>query len=336
MTELVATTPGLYPLPDWAKEELADLKGHQKGDLIGGDEGREIGAAYERARSEVVDRQTDAGLDRVVEGQLRWDDMLAHPLTVNETVETGGIVRYYDNNNFYRDPQVREEPTVSGDVAGELEQVADLLGSDADDELQAVLPGPYSLAKLATDEHYGGEAEFLAAVADYLAGEVETFPEHRTLFLLEPSLVTDPPGDELESRVSDAIDAVAAATPADVVVHTYWGSIDEDTYVHLMDADVEAFGFDLVGGDPDEALDNINEYRTKSEIALGVVDGQNTLVESADTIAERVEWVQEGVSSQDFERIYVTSNTELFYLPVNRFEEKLEALGRATSREVIA
>ncbi len=33
--------------------------------------------------------------------------MLAHPLTVHENVETGGIVRYYDNNNFYREPDVR-------------------------------------------------------------------------------------------------------------------------------------------------------------------------------------------------------------------------------------
>ena len=82
MTELVSTTPGLYPLPDWAKQELSDLKGHQKHDLISGNEGGDIVGAYDRAREEVVSEQTDAGLDRVVEGQLRWDDMLAHPLCV--------------------------------------------------------------------------------------------------------------------------------------------------------------------------------------------------------------------------------------------------------------
>ena len=38
MTELVATTPGLFPLPDWAKAELSDRKGHQKEDLVDGDE----------------------------------------------------------------------------------------------------------------------------------------------------------------------------------------------------------------------------------------------------------------------------------------------------------
>jgi 5-methyltetrahydropteroyltriglutamate--homocysteine methyltransferase len=322
MTELVATTPGLYPLPDWAKDELSELKGHQKGDLIGGDEGPEIVDAYDRARAEVVDSQVDAGLDRVVEGQLRWDDMLAHPLTIHENVETGGIVRYYDNNNFYRDPQVRGELTPSGDVASELAAV------EADD-LQAVLPGPYSLADLATDEHYGDEADFLDAVADLLAGEVGDFPGHETLFLLEPSLIENPPDDDANEHASEAIDRVAAATDAEVVVHTYWGSIPEKTYAHLMDADVDAIGFDFVS-DADASLYNINEYGTKERISMGLVDGQNTLVESPETIRDRVEWVDERTHT-DFERAYLTANTELFYLPVNKFEAKLDALSDAAA-----
>ncbi|WP_101298227.1 5-methyltetrahydropteroyltriglutamate--homocysteine methyltransferase [Halegenticoccus soli] len=344
MTELVATTPGLFPLPDWAKDRLSDLKGHQKGDLISGDESAEIVEAYDDARAEVIGDQRAAGLDRIVEGQLRWDDMLAHPLAVHENVETGGIVRYYDNNNFYRDPRVTGELDFSGDVAAELEAAAALLGdgtsaasSDGSDDfgatgtLQAVLPGPYSLSDLATDEYYGDEAEFLGAVADFLAGEVESFPEHETLFLLEPSLVENPPGGDLDARASEAVDAVAAATDADVVVHTYWGALEEKVYAHLMDADVEAIGFDLVAGDRDQSLYNVNEYGTKDEVALGLADGQNTLVESPETIRERVEWTLDQVPATEFDRAYVTTNTETFYLPVNRHKEKLAALAEAAS-----
>ena len=122
---------------------------------------------------------------------------------------------------------------------------------------------------------------------------------------------------------------MADATDADVVVHTYWGSIPERTYAHLMDADVDAIGFDFVA-DADAALYNINEYGTKSQAAMGVVDGRNTLVESPETIRDRVEWVDENTHT-DFERAYVTSNTELFYLPVNKFEDKLAALGDAAA-----
>jgi len=332
MTELVSTTLGLYPLPDWAKEDLKDLKGNQKTDLISGDEGGEITAAYEDVRTEYVEAQQAAGLDRIVEGQGRWDDMLAHPLAVNDAVDTQGIVRYYDNNNFYRDPVVTGDLEASGDVAAELEAASAAVESG----LQAVLPGPYSLADLATDEHYGDEADFLAAVADFLAAEVDLFPGVETLFLLEPSLVENAPEDGEDARASEAIDTVAtAAGDTDVVVAPYWGALEEKVYAHVMDADIDGLGFDLIA-DHDENVYNAQEYGTPDEVALGVVDGQNTLVESPDTVRERVEWFTDRTSQNDYERIYATTNTESFYLPVNRFEEKLEALGAVRKTEVTA
>ncbi|MFW6017305.1 MAG: 5-methyltetrahydropteroyltriglutamate--homocysteine methyltransferase [Halapricum sp.] len=331
MADIVSTTPGLYPLPDWAKDDLSRLKGHQKGDLISGDEGEEIVSVYEEARADVLEVQQSAGLDRVVEGQLRWDDMLAHPLAIHDNVDTRGIVRYYDNNNFYREPVVTGELTSDGDVAAEL-TAAD---EQVDAGLQAVLPGPYSLAELATDEHYSDGAAFLAAVADFLAGEVEQFPDVETLLLLEPSLVTDPPEDGEDERASEAIDAVASALDTEVVVQTYWGALEEKVHAHLLDADVDAVGYDFVT-DHEANLYNINEYGTKDSIALGVVDGQNTLVETPGEIRERIEWVDDQTAN-DFETIYATANTELFYLPVNRFEEKLRALaGVADAEEVTA
>jgi 5-methyltetrahydropteroyltriglutamate--homocysteine methyltransferase len=334
MTDLVATTPGLYPLPDDAKEELADLKGHQKHDLVDGSEGAAVEAAYDDVREELVAAQGDAGLDRTVEGQARWDDMLAHPLAVHDNVETRGIVRYYDNNNFYRDPVVTGDLTPSGDVAAELDAAAALT-----DDLQAVLPGPYSLSELATDEQYGDDAAFLDAVAEFLAGEAAEFPDHETLFLLEPSLVVDPPEDGADGapagagpeRASEAIDAVAGAVDADVVVQTYWGALEEAVHAHLLDADVDAVGYDLVSA-PEQSAYLVQEYGTADDVALGLVDGQNTLVESADTVHERVAWFQDQTPVTEFDAVYLTPNTELFYLPVNKFEAKLSALAAAADR----
>ena len=329
MTERVAATPGLYPLPDWAKETLSDLKGHQKGDLLSGDESEAIVEQYDEVRAEFVDDQLDAGLDRVVEGQGRWDDMIAHPLTVHDGVETGGIVRYYDNNNFYRDPRVVDDLDFSGDVARELESAADLIDGDA--PLAATLPGPYSLADLATDEQYGDEAAFQAAIADFLAGEVEAFPAHETLFLLEPSLVTNPPAEGAESTATDAIATVADATDADVVVQTSYGALGEKLYAHLVDeAGADALGLDLVAGDRDDTVYNVQEFGSTDSLALGLVDGQNTLVEEPETLAERVEWFESQVPNEGFDRTYLTPNTELFYLPANKYRAKLNALAAAT------
>ena len=333
MTERVAATPGLYPLPDRAKETLSDLKGHQKGDLLSGDESEAIVAAYDEVRAEYVDDQLDAGFDLITEGQGRWDDMIAHPLTVSDAVETGGIVRYYDNNNFYRDPRVVDDLGFSGDVADELADATDLLAdADGGDDasLAATLPGPYSLADLATDEHYGDAAEFQAAIAEFLAGEVEAFPEHETLFLLEPSLVTNPPAEGDESTATDAIATVADATDADVVVQTFYGALGEKLYAHLVDeAGADALGLDLVAGDRDDTVYNVQEFGSTDSLSLGLVDGQNTLVEDAETIAERVEWFESQIPLEGFDRTYLTPNTEVFYLPTNKYREKLNALAAA-------
>ena len=334
MTEFVATTPGVFALPDWAKDRLGSLKGHQKEDLIDGEETGEIADAYDEARAEVADWQATAGLDRVVEGQLRWDDMLAHPLCVHDAVETRGIVRYYDNNNFYRDTKVVGDLTADGDVAAELDAATGLL--DADEDLQAVLPGPYTLARLATDEYYGDEAEFLAAISEFLAAEVEAFPSHETLLLNEPSLVTDAPDEEFQERASQAIDAVADATDAEVVVQSYWGSYDEKTYAHLMDADVDALGFDFIAGDRDAHLYNINEYGTKESISLGLIDGQNTQVETVETVRDRLDWVPNQIPGQEFDTVYATPNTELAYLPVSKYREKLAVLGEAVAETEVS
>jgi len=328
MTERVAATPGLYPLPDWAKQTLSDLKGHQKGDLLSGDESEAIVEQYDEVRAEYVDDQLDAGLDRVVEGQGRWDDMIAHPLTVHDSVETGGIVRYYDNNNFYRDPRVVDDLDFSGDVAAELESAHELVDGDA--PLAATLPGPYSVAQLATDEHYGDAAEFQAAIAEFLAGEIEAFPAHETLFLVEPSLVTDAPAEGEESVATDAIATVADATDAEVVVQSSYGALGEKLYAHLVDeAGADALGLDLVAGDRDETVYNVQEYGATDSLGLGLVDGQNTLVEEPETLAERVGWFESQVPAEGFETTYLTPNTELFYLPANKYRAKLNALAAA-------
>jgi len=98
-----------------------------------------------------------------------------------------------------------------------------------------------------------------------------------------------------------------------------------------MDADVEALGFDLVAGDREQTLSNINEFGTKDAAALGIADGQNTLVESTETLEERVDWFQDQIPVQEFDRLYLTTNTEPFYLPVNKHREKLAAIAAAAN-----
>lgn len=329
MAEIVTMVPGLFPLPDWAKESLADLKGHQRQDLISGDESKDITDVYSSCRADVIELQQQAELDRLCEGQLRWDDILAHPLAVNDAVETRGLQRYYDNNNFYREPVVSDELTVTGDIAEELSAAR-----NHTDSLQAVIPGPYTLADLATNDYYADADAFLTALSEYLAAEVAEFPPHDPLLMLEPSLVTDPPSAGEHELLIESIDRIVEETGAVVVVHTYWDAPDESTYAHLVDSDIDAIGLDFVTA-PEENLHLLSEFGSPGSVALGLLDGQNTEVESATALRERIETIESRLPGMTFDRIYVTTNTELFYLPTNKFEAKLSVLG-AIGTEAIA
>jgi len=319
--DLLATTLGLFPLPDAQRELLAERGGRRNASHVVSEESSGERAPYDAAREGLVARQREAGLDLIVEGQARWEDMLAHPLCVHEHVRPGSVERYYDNNNFYRRPVVEGELTPSGDLAADLERVA-----LADGNPQAVVPGPYSLADLATDAYYGDGA-FLDAVAEFLAGEVAAFPEETAcVFVLEPSLVTNPPDADERERVRDAVDTVVRAAEAPVVLQASWGALGEALHAHLLDTGVSALGYDLVCAHEESAY-LVQEYGTAEDVALGVVDGQNTHVEDPETVRERVRWFRDSVPVSDFDTVYVAPNTGLFYLPVNRFEAKLDALG---------
>lgn len=330
MTDYRATTLGLFPLPDWGKDELSSLKGHQKHDLISGQESEELTEVYDTLRQEVIETQYDAELTNIVEGQLRWDDMLAHPLTIHENVETRGLLRYYDNNNFYREPVVTGPLTPNGDLAAELEKATSGTG-----ELQGIIPGPYSLADLATDEYFSDHETFLAEITEYLIEELSECPSHDLLFILEPSLVTAPPESNEHEVISELIGDIASASTADVVLQPYWGALDEAIYAQLLDTPLTGIGFDWVTA-PDQSKELIQKHGIPGTIGLGIVDGQNTLVETPEEIQTGLAWFDDATGIDSPETIYASPNTELFYLPVSKFEAKLESLGAAAKSAVVA
>jgi 5-methyltetrahydropteroyltriglutamate--homocysteine methyltransferase len=64
-----------------------------------------------------------------------------------------------------------------------------------------------------------------------------------------------------------------------------------------------------------------------------VVDGQNTHIESVEEIQKMIKGILE--TGSDIQNAIINSNTGLFYLPENRFTEKLELLGSIAKMEVI-
>ena len=82
--------------------------------------------------------------------------------------EIGGLLRWFDNNVYYRRPVCVGELEWGGPSSVEVWRFA---SSVATKPVKAVIPGPVTFARLSVDEHYGTHEEFVLAIARVLAQE---------------------------------------------------------------------------------------------------------------------------------------------------------------------
>ncbi|MDY6774873.1 MAG: 5-methyltetrahydropteroyltriglutamate--homocysteine methyltransferase [Halobacteria archaeon] len=319
MSDIVGTTAGYFPRPDYVIETLKEHEGHQKEGLDPEVE-RQLEETFDKGRKEVIEVQEDAGLELVTEGQLAWDDILAFPATRIDGIDMKGIIRFYDNNRYYRRPMVEDELGHSqGLTVDEYEHAVEI----ADSEAKAVMAGAYSLADLSDDDYYGDEDDYLAGFADVVNAELEALVDAgaETIQLDEPSLInaTD---DEVQKAV-ETVERSLEGIDAEVIVNTYFGDI-ADVYPDLLDA-VDGIGIDVVAGD--DNIDAVNEYGAPESLQIGCMNSRNTRLESVDELVSSVNDVLDAGSP---ETAYVAPSAGLDFLPWVIMEDKVERLGEAT------
>jgi len=320
MTDVASTTAGYFPRPDYLIEALKEVQGYQKQDM-GPEAEEKVEDLFHRGRSDVVEIQESAGIDLVTEGQLSWDDIIAFPATRLGGVEMGGIKRFYDNNRFYRQPQVVGELTGSGEIT--VGQYDDSVGV-ASNDLKPVMAGAYSLARLSKNKHYGSRDEYRGAFADVVNEELRALADAgaETVQLDEPSLTgVNDDGVDVDDGI-ETIERSVEGVDADVIVTTYFGEI-ADAYPRLLDI-ADGVGIDLVSGEGN--LKAVEEYGADGALTVGCMNARNTRLESVD---ELVGTVEEVLDHAEPDTTYVSPSCGLDFLPWTVMKEKVERLGEA-------
>jgi len=302
--ELLATTGGLFPPVD-----------------------PEDGDAVERARHEAVAWQVDAGLDRLVEGQRGWTAGLTAPLLSCAGVETSPVGMDADEQR----PVVTDDLAATGRLAAELRAANDCVTALAGEPpaMQAVVPGPYTLASLveAPDRERGALVD---ALADWLAAELRICQSVETTLVLTPGLVASPPSEGLHERLPSALDVLADGTDGDVIVYPPGGAVTEKTYAFLMDAAVTALGVDLCA-DHERCRYLVNEYGTTDDLLLGIADATDSECESTATLRDRVAWWLSNTPAATFDRLYLSLSGPVRSLASESVEHKLSGLARVAN-----
>jgi 5-methyltetrahydropteroyltriglutamate--homocysteine methyltransferase len=287
----------------------------------------ELNQVADEVTLEVINEQTNAGIDIITDGQIRWEDEATYLARKLAGFSINGLIRYFDTNTYYR------QPVVSGTV-GWREPITvkdyEFAIAHSAKPVKAVLTGPYTLAALSRNEHYSSFNDLVLDIALALKQEAKALQDAGApiIQLNEPFILKRQDDFPLFQK---AIQIVFEDVMAEKALYTWFGSLD-GLYPRILDLPVDTIGLDFVRGATN--YDLLREAEFTKKLGLGAVDARNTRLESVEYIVERVRQAQDVVP---LERLYLNPSCGLEYLPREVAEAKLRRLaeGAAHAKEVL-
>ncbi len=315
---MIATVVGSYPKipnrPRPAKLRNAINK-FDRGELAAED----IRRIEDEVTIEVIHEQAQAGLDLVTDGQIRWEDEQTYMMRGLTGVSLNGLIRWFDTNMYYRQPVIEaavawREPVTVDDYSFAVKH--------SSKPVKAVLTGPYTLARLSVDKHYGSPGAAAMALAEALNQEAKALQQAGASFIQfnEPA-ITQHKNDYKEfakvcGRLVDGLNAETA-------LYLYFGDA-EGIYPQALDLPFDLIGLDFCTNNKNDAL--VQKTPPAKKLGLGIVDSRNSKLESAEQIAERIRTLGRGVSPDN---IHVSPSMGLEFLPREVAQEKLRRMVQA-------
>ncbi|MFB6127966.1 MAG: methionine synthase [Halolamina sp.] len=319
---LLTTVVGSYPKPAWLNraDELVDDDGEKFDD---GD----LAEAHDDAARLITHEHEEAGLDTVVDGEMRRNEMVEFFAHRIDGYEFHGEVKVWGHNYF-------DKPSVTESVAYDepwLVEEFEFTESVADRPVKVPITGPYTLANWSFNEAYDDDEALSYDLADLVNEEVEKLVDAgaRYIQIDEPALATTPDDHAI---VGECLERIVDGIPEEVRVglHVCYGDYSR-VYPEVNEFPIDEIDVELANGDY-EQIGVFADGEFQPDLALGVVDAHDTDVES---VAEIKENIQEGLKVVPPEKLTVSPDCGLKLLPREIAYEKMANLVTA-AREVEA
>ena len=283
---------------------------------------QELARVEDEVTIEVIEEQVEAGIDLISDGQLRWEDDQTHIMRRLKGVEIGGLIRYFDTNTYYRQPEVVGPIAWQGPI---LVRDYEFAAGHSARPVKALLTGPYTLAALSLDKHYRSLRKLVLALADELGQEVQALAEAGApvIQISEPAIVRHK-GDV--GLLAEAMGRLLKGVAVETAVYTWFGDA-KGILPQLLELPVDTIGLDFVWGPGNwEAL---KQVRFEKKLGFGIIDARNTKLETPDQIGEAIRRLNEFVPP---ERLYVNPSCGLEYLPREVAFQKLKRMVEGVRR----
>ncbi len=282
----------------------------------------ELEQAYQETIKRVIKEQEEAGVDLITDGQIRWDDPVTSFARNIDGLAIGGLIRFFDNNVYYRRPIVKSKLAFKD--YSTVEEFS-FLKQNSTKKVKAVIVGPFTFAKLAKDEYYNDIDKLTLNLAEILKKEAKRLEEVGAEFIQidEPSLCFSPEKIDL---VNQAIKIITDGLKAKTFLYLYFGGI-KDLIPKLFDFQVNGIGIDVVS--KPENLNLILDSSSNKEFILGCLDARNTKLEDEEELLKLFERTTQKVSG---ERVYVSPSCGLEFLPHKTALAKLKRMVQSVKK----
>jgi len=299
---LPTTVVGSYPKPKWLNR--AD-------ELVEDDDAKfdreDLREAHDDAARLVTTEHERAGLDVVVDGEMRRNEMVEFFADRIDGYEFNGPVKVWGHNYFDKPSVVDEVEYGETWLVDEFEFTAGV----ADRPVKVPITGPYTLGNWAFNEAYDTEEALVYALADLVNEEIDKLVEAgaRYIQIDEPALATTP---EDHAVVGEALERIVADVDEDVRIglHVCYGDYSR-IYPEANDFPVDEVDLELCNASY-EQLDVLADPPFEADLALGVVDAHTAEVEPVEEIKENI---LQGLRVVSPEQLTVSPDCGLKLLP---------------------
>jgi 5-methyltetrahydropteroyltriglutamate--homocysteine methyltransferase len=326
---LPTTVVGSYPQPDWLVDKAILAKGVPRVRVpeLWRVEEHDLEHAQDAATLMAIRDMEDAGIDIISDGEIRRESYSNHFVSALAGIDEGTPGTVAGSRQLHT-----PVPRVVGDIrrTRPIEvRDAEFLRANTDRPIKVTLPGPFTMAQQAVDDHYRDEEQLATAFAEAVNDEALALAAVGVdvIQLDEPWVRRDPDAARrFAARVIDRALRDINATTAVHICFGYGAVVGPDkpsAYSFLPElADTAVDQISIEAAQPRLDLSVLRELGDK-DIILGVLDLGTEDVETPDLVAERVEAALRYVAP---ERLIPAPDCGMKYLQRSAASGKLRAL----------
>ncbi|MEM4558879.1 MAG: methylcobalamin--homocysteine methyltransferase [Acidilobaceae archaeon] len=282
------------------------------------------------ASSVIIGAQVSSGLAYVVDGLLDWHDIFRPFVNSWRNVTPTGLLRYFDNNFFYRIPLFTGEPEATRLVWPPRVRLYSRLSEPSG--IKVVIPGPFTFTYMSINASKASFEELSNSIAKLLASEVKSAVESgASMVQIDEPCLSDP--DITRDHAILAVELINSIIRdvggVKVVLSLYFDIPNSSVYEALFESKVNCLSLDIIDA-PRRALELVSAKGFGGHCGvLGLINARSIYDDDISRLEDIFGSIIKGYSGEE---IGLTTSTWLDLIPYDYSLRKTKLLGLLVER----